>query len=639
MNAWNAAEINDFRGPLDLTSAAMVLVDSDDAVIGWSESARNLFGYPADEIVGQPLGTLLVGWPEQPQGPAEPLGRPLGPRCWSEERIARHRAGHTLGVATTLCALTDGERGPARVLVAAALEPLRAWESHQAMLHGLATQSPIGLGLYDTDLRVTWTNATYEREMGQPLNEFAGRRVGELYARGQVLSDGYPGALEDVMRGVLETGEPVLGLIYRGRPPSDPDHDHVWSCAYYPLHDSHGHVLGVCEDALDITGRYRAEQRLALTVRAGVRIGTTLDMTTTAREVAEVVVPGFADTVTVDLAEGVLEGEEPAQERGRPPSLMRVAERTTTAHAGGARTGGERGEGGDRAGRGGGAGREGAFDPYPVRYSPGSPQSAALSSGEPVSFEGGGSGYEERSGDGGAGGDNGEPGDHCVLAVPLRARGIVMGLVSFLRSRNPTPFDNGELTLANELATRASLSIDNARRYARERAASLTLQRSLLPHGLPDQSAVEVAHRYLPADVDLGVGGDFFDVIALSGMRVGLAVGDVVGHGVHAAATMGRLRSTVRALARMDLTPDELIAHLDDLALQAAEEEGTAAGPTEDPGLGVACLYMVYDPVSRRCTAARAGHPPPAYVDPDGRFSLLDIPPGPPLGVGGLPFE
>ncbi|OEV06857.1 protein phosphatase [Streptomyces nanshensis] len=610
MNAWSEAETVDLRGPLDVTSAATVLLDSESVVIGWSEAAEDLFGYEPREILGRPLEALIVGRTAQEQPFIELLDRPVSAACRSEASVARHRDGHRIELATTICSLA-GPDGAPQIMVAAPLEPLRSWEAHQAMLRGLATQSPIGLGIYDTDLRLTWINAKYQSEIDRKFSEYAGKRVNELYDGGEVISEGHPPRLEDVMQSVIDTGEPVFGLLYEARPPADPEHDHVWSCAYYRLTDADGHVIGVCEDALDITERYRAQQRLALTVRAGVRIGTTLDMITTCREIAEVAIPAFADSVAVDLVEGVLEGEEPRL-HGETQSLIRVVERfgTPYAHAGS--------EDAPSAG------------PYPVEYETGSPQMTSLVSRKAVTLDGGRRAETD---------EGEETGAHSTLAVPLRARGTTMGLVTFLRSDNPAPFENEELALANELATRTALSIDNARRYTRERASALTLQRNLLPRGLPEQSAVDVAHRYLPSDIGLGVGGDWFDVIALSGTRVGMVVGDVVGHGVNAAATMGRLRTTVRALARLDLSPDELLSRLDDLVLQGAEDQEAGAVPATDEGLGVACLYAVYDPVSRKCTAARAGHPPAASVDPEGNFKLLDIPPGPPLGVGGLPFE
>ncbi|MFH7597261.1 SpoIIE family protein phosphatase [Streptomyces racemochromogenes] len=177
-------------------------------------------------------------------------------------------------------------------------------------------------------------------------------------------------------------------------------------------------------------------------------------------------------------------------------------------------------------------------------------------------------------------------------------------------------------------------------REHREHTTTMTLQRSLLPHTLPQQGALEIASRYLPAGGEAGVGGDWFDVIPLSGARVALVVGDVVGHGIRASATMGRLRTAVRTLADVDLPPDELLTHLDDLIIHLSADEADPDVPEESAGgIGTTCLYVVYDPVIRRCTVARAGHPPPAVVSPEGSVYLLDVPAGPPLGLGGLPFE
>jgi anti-sigma regulatory factor (Ser/Thr protein kinase) len=173
-----------------------------------------------------------------------------------------------------------------------------------------------------------------------------------------------------------------------------------------------------------------------------------------------------------------------------------------------------------------------------------------------------------------------------------------------------------------------------------QRTASLALQRSLLPHGLTGGSALEVASCYLPAGAPSGVGGDWFDIIPLSGARVALVVGDVVGHGINAAATMGLLRTAVRTLADLDLPPDELLAHLDDLVISLVEQEGGDGEEAEAAAaMGARCLYAVYDPVTQRCTMARAGHLPPALVRPDGTVTFPDLPTGPPLGLGTLPFE
>ncbi|MEV6290222.1 amino acid permease [Streptomyces sp. NPDC051896] len=179
----------------------------------------------------------------------------------------------------------------------------------------------------------------------------------------------------------------------------------------------------------------------------------------------------------------------------------------------------------------------------------------------------------------------------------------------------------------------------------RGHSVALKLQRSMLPRRLPRHAAVDSASRYLPADSGSGVGGDWYDVIPLSGTRVGLVVGDVLGHGLRAAATMGRLRTGVRVLARLDLSPDEVLSRLADLFEQTAHEG--AAGPDPDhpkphadPVLSVSCLYAVYEPFSGKCSVARAGEQVLAVVQPHtGAVDYPELPAGPPLGTAGLPYQ
>jgi serine phosphatase RsbU (regulator of sigma subunit)/anti-sigma regulatory factor (Ser/Thr protein kinase) len=234
---------------------------------------------------------------------------------------------------------------------------------------------------------------------------------------------------------------------------------------------------------------------------------------------------------------------------------------------------------------------------------------------------------------------------HSVMAVALRARGTTFGVAVFIRHQRQEPFTEDDLLLAEEITGRAAVFIDNARRYTHERDTATALQKTLLPQQLPRRQAVEVAYRYLPASALAGVGGDWFDVIPLSSARVALVVGDVVGHGIQAAAAMGRLRTAVRTLADVDLSPDELLTHLDDLVVRLAADADTGgASPTDQAaetagGFGATCLYAVYDPVSQTCALASAGHPMPALVTPEGTVDILDAPVGPPLGLGGLPFE
>ncbi|MEV6394667.1 SpoIIE family protein phosphatase [Streptomyces sp. NPDC051907] len=360
-------------------------------------------------------------------------------------------------------------------------------------------------------------------------------------------------------------------------------------------------------------GRYAvaARRRLELLAEASNRIGTTLDVSRTAWELAETAVPRLADFVTIDVPEAVLRGEESAH----PTTEMH----RTVVH-----------------------GIHDGCPFYPVgeqvSLRPTTPHMRCLATGQPVLEPDLATAFGWIAQD---------PAHtelllahniHSLITVPLLARGVLLGIASFYRSQDPAPYGDDDRSLAQELAARAALCIDNARRYTREHTLALALQRSLLPQGLPDQDAVQVAHRYLPAES--GVGGDWFDVIPLSGTRVALLVGDVVGHGLHAAATMGRLRTAARNFAELELAPDELLTHLDNLMVRLDREEGGDDPAVGSTGIvGATCLYAVYDPTTQLCTMARAGHPPPALVRADGAVTFPELPAGPPLGLGGLPFE
>ncbi|WP_445284831.1 SpoIIE family protein phosphatase [Streptomyces sp. DSM 118148] len=418
-------------------------------------------------------------------------------------------------------------------------------------------------------------------------------------------------------RHVLELGldEETAGLLASGRVATDEVHlvkDRLLAINQRPT-DLRGGPPGSVTTLRDSTelralsGRAEvARERLNMLYDAGVGIGTSLDVARTAEELAELAVPRFADFVTVDLFDAVLKGEEP-----KPGTALRRAAFSGIRKDAPLYPLGER-----------------------IRFVSTSPQARSLTTGqavvEPVLREAPGWHAQDlrRTGQIMA------YGIHSLITVPLRAGSLVLGLANFWRSEKPQPFDAEELALAEELVARAAVSIDNARRYTREHSMAVALQRSLLPRSLPDQGALEIAYRYLPAQS--GVGGDWFDVLPLSGARVALVVGDVVGHGLHAAATMGRLRTAVHNFSALDLPPDELLGLLDELVGRIDQDETPADGAAVT---GATCLYAVYDPVSRRCTIARAGHPPPVLVCPDGEVEFPEVPAGPPLGLGGLPFE
>ncbi|MFG2583815.1 SpoIIE family protein phosphatase [Streptomyces malaysiensis] len=370
----------------------------------------------------------------------------------------------------------------------------------------------------------------------------------------------------------------------------------------------------------------RAEQageRLKLLSDAGVRISSSLELTGTAEKLVDVAVPRFADIVSVELLEPVLRGEEP-----EPPYEPLAPHRTAV--------GGDPPDGlvfrvGER-----------------VVYAPSTPQSRAVKAGAAVllaDLTGPAESPIGHSAPYQAPGQSAtysaetrrllDHGVHSLITVPLRFRGVTLGLATFWRTRPGEPFDEADLAIAGELAVRTAVCVDNARRYAREHTMVTTLQRTLLPSGLPDQDAVRVASRYLPAQGEAG--GSWFDVIPLPGARVALVVGKVAGQGLHTAATMGRLRTAVQNFSALDVPPDELLSHLDELVTRLDLER---EADSDDVRItGATCLYAIHDSVSGHCAMARAGDPGIAVTHPDGTVDIPAVPIGPALGMGGEPFE
>lgn len=220
-------------------------------------------------------------------------------------------------------------------------------------------------------------------------------------------------------------------------------------------------------------------------------------------------------------------------------------------------------------------------------------------------------------------------GMHTLMIIPVREGDAVLGITAFVRTENPQPFDEEDLRLAEDLAAQTARRLNQQRANAHDRALALALQRNLLPRRLEGGPGLEVASHFVPADVEEGVGGDWYDVIVLTGSRTGLVVGDVVGHGIGAAAAMGRLRTAVRTLAYMDLRPAELLARMDHVLLSFAEGDATDEAATSAI-TGATCMFLLYDPNTHRIAAASASHPPPAIISPEGAVAFLRFPPARP---------
>lgn len=605
--------------PVPGGSMASATVDVHGTVVAWSLGAQWLFGYLPSEAVGRPI-TEVFGL----GGPA-PIDFASYPAAWVGEVNAHARDGTPLPLQLYAHPL-HGPQGIVHwyltILDRSASQENQPPVEDPDLAHlreWTLAQSPLPVAIFNHKGQLAEMNDSMARLSGIPVQEALGKRLRELTPL-PIFTE-----FDDLVARTLREGKLIRHEVRSQLREDSPER--AWTLFFAPLKDPAGHNRGAACTVFDTSEQYWARRRLAVLNDASMRIGTTLDMTRTAEETAEVLVPQFADSAFVLLLESVFKGAEPTFAPLHDPVSLRCLVRRSTLreplHI------------------------EGIPEPGKVaRFPLNSPLGRCLSEQRSVRFRVDSAELEEWL--------ERYPayreiiqaaGVRSFMMLPLLVGGRPFGLILLTRRHGLAPFSKDDLLLAQDIATRAAARIDNARRYSRERSAALTLQRSLLPQRLPHNSAVEVATRYMPAGFRFGVGGDWYDVISLSGARVALVVGDVTGHGLHASATMGQLRTAVRALSDVDLVPEELLTYLDDLVIRLNTEEATYSSAEESPRpdtmpeIGATCLYAIYDPVSRRCSMARAGHPPPAVVHPDGSVEFVAMPAGPPLGVGGVPFE
>ncbi|ORT55583.1 SpoIIE family protein phosphatase [Streptomyces sp. CB03238] len=602
-----AAEPSSAEGLLDVLGVAAVVLDADGRIVLWSPQAEKLLGYTAEEALGRYAAQLMVA-EEHFEQVLHLFDRVMSSGdAWSGEFPVRHKDGTARVLEFRNMRLLD-DRGDYYALgLATDQATLRKVERDLALSVRLVDQSPIGLAVVGTDLRYVGVNAALERIDGLSAEQHNGRRVAELLPFVNAAS------AEESMRRVLDSGVPLLDRQMVGRTPADPDTDHAWSVSLYRLEDVGGRVLGLAFSVIDVTDRYRAateaeraRDRLALVADASVRIGTTLDLEQTARELADIAVPELADVAAVDLLDTVLEGRPGRIPAGGPAVIraLAVAAAYPTAAVQAADPPGE-----------------------PAHYSADRLVTRCVRTARPVMVpEVDDDALSCIARDDHAAQLLARAGVHSYLAVPLIARGEVLGALDLKRARNPLPFTDDDALLASDLAARAAVCIDNARLFRQQRETALTLQRSLLPETPRHLVGLDVASRYQPAGVGSEVGGDWFDIIPMDDGRTALVVGDVMGSGINAATTMGRLRTATQTLSRLALGPAEVLRHLDEIT----------AGL--EPSLAT-CVYAVYDSRRGQCCLCTAGHPPPVLIRAGDGPRLLDLPTGAPLGVGGVPFH
>ncbi|MEU8912699.1 SpoIIE family protein phosphatase [Streptomyces nigrescens] len=600
------------RGPLwsepgsllEHVAVAVFGIDDDNRICYWGPGAQHLFGYRAADLLAKPGALLFPASPGDGSDACARLaerGRTEG--YWRGRLLATHRDGSVFDCGFRVFPVAGAAGHSVVMALASRGDELDRVKTNLAFLDALFETCPIGLVMLDEELRYAHLNQGLADINGLPIEEHLGRHITEI----MITADG--GEYERMLRGVAEEGKPIAGVRVGMRTRGHPDRDKVLSVSFFPLSRAGGTRPGVGGLLVDVTDREQAiveatatRQRLALLDQASTRIGTTLDVQVTAQELVDAVVPVFADAAVVELVEWLDEREsfDPAL----PVITRRLAHGTVLPPPATELVSGVEG----------------------VHYPPGSAIHRMLRTGRPITAPVNQEFIlrtvldEERAR------VLADSGLTCLLLAPLIARGTVQGIAIFGRSAARPTFTEQDLSLAAELASRAALCLDNARLYSRERNIALTFQRALLPSSLGTCPSLHLAHRYLPGSHVTEVGGDWYDVIALPEQRVALVVGDVMGHGVSAAASMGRLRITAKALARHDQEPEELLAELDQCAQEAGIELAT-------------CLYIRYDPVTGRTRIASAGHPPPLLRYPDGRTEIVDEVLGVPLGVGGCPFR
>ena len=471
---------------------------------------------------------------------------------------------------------------------------------------GIPEQSPLNIAVLDAELRIVWVNASLADLCETPREQWVGRRLVEMLPGLEVEQ------VEPMLRRVLETGERVVDVERRGPRFHASQSERVWSCSGFRLVDAESGVIGAALIASDVTKRSQDRERLALLNEASERIGSTLDITRTAEETLDVLVPRVADIANVNLLSYVLDGgPQPLFEPGSGDLCMQIAAtrwppgRTVPEPL-----------------RTGSLSYLDSKSTYYRWLSEGRPILAPRLSTMSTEFrEMLLSDFFNRRLEAVR-----EAGGHSAMILPIAARGVILGTVAFFRMRQPG-FTAQELSLARDVLARSALCLDNARVYSRERSTALELQRSMLPQNIGPTPGLELAYRYEPANTASEIGGDWFDVVPHPDGCVALIIGDVTGHDIHAASLMGQLRTVTRTLATLDLSPAEVLTRLD--AITA--ELGTDVGAT--------CVYAAFNPETARCVIARAGHPPPALVLPSGDVEFLELPPGVPLGVGGEAFE
>ncbi|MFE4924781.1 SpoIIE family protein phosphatase [Streptomyces sp. NPDC056661] len=568
---------------------AAAVLDNRGAVLRWTKTAEDLTGFRAEEVCGRPAQQLVADLPDDLRD-ATKMPASGRVRLW-------HQCGDTVDVTFRTTKVGSAEF----LVLAAPTHHVADHEQGAALLRALSAQDRITIAVHDTDLSTVQTNATAGVLDGRPVQP--GARLSDVLCAKDAEN------LEAVLRQVLETGAPVIRRNLQVSWRHDPARQGGLSLSAFRLEDARGHPTGVAALYMDNADHVRARRNLDLAREVAEQVGGSLDVVRTAQDLADVLAPAFGDLAAVDLAHSVFGGAEPSQQLGGGAMGNAALAPATAVWPAGIKRG----------------------DPVPPF--PDHPLLRRFRHGETVVF--GRDDFIAMVSDPQLVEYLVPKDAHSVMVAPLHARGLTLGAISAWRCGRSDPFTEDEADLMRQIASRGALAIDNARRYTREHRAAVALQQRLLPPATTDTPAAETTGVYLPAGDGAEIRGDWYDAIALPSLRLALVAGDVIGHGMLATATMGRLRAAIQTLADLELEPDEVLARIADLVQRLVAE----APPDHHDVIGATCLYAIYDPVTQRCAIASAGHLPPVLVRPDGTAEVVGISPGPPLAIGGLPYE
>ncbi|MGW4892297.1 SpoIIE family protein phosphatase [Kitasatospora sp. NPDC004240] len=474
--------------------------------------------------------------------------------------------------------------------------------AEELTLEALLSQSPLGLHIFDADLRLVRINPATAAMRGHDARELVGLPLRDAFP----LDD--PDALEALARSVLTDGRPVLERRARAFTDPPPAPARTYSVSMFRLRSQAGTVHGLAVIVVDVTELAVAEagSRVMNAIRA--RVGASLEAVNICRELADVLAGAMADAVVVEVVDALMTGDD-------PPLFPQP--QFAALHGAAVKR----------------RGTDPASGPLGSSHVPEatSPFGLALAQGRPLTVRPEGDEAWLRTTADHAAALRGET-PVAVLVAPFILRGTLLGLVTLYRWEGSPAFTGEDAALAATVADHVALCLDNSRRYTREHAVAATVQRRFLARAPQSAAGLEIVQGHLPTH---RASGGWYDVIPMPGARTALVIGEVDGSGIHTAATMGQLRTALRCLASLDLEPDELLARLDETTRQLAAERRAlpAADPLREQALTASCLCAVYDPASGTLTAARAGGPGLVLVSPDGALAHVDLPDGPTLGT------